>query len=75
MPNLIPFNIDLAAHEGVRLGAVLDALGHHWDPIEIHTGEAEAHRMLYSHLDPEQQASYDMLVTGGVLPGTPGWRS
>lgn len=75
MPNLIPFNIDLTAHEGVRLGAVLDALGPHWDPVEIYTGEAEAHRMLYSHLDTEQQASYDMLVAGGVLPATPGWRS
>jgi len=27
MPNLVPFNIDLTAHEGIRLAAVLDALG------------------------------------------------
>ncbi|MGH3566558.1 MAG: DUF6400 family protein [Pseudonocardia sp.] len=72
MPNLIPFTIDLTAHEGVRLGAVLAALGPHWDPAEIYTSEAEAHRMLYTDLDTEQQASYDLLVAGGVLPGTPG---
>jgi len=71
MPNLVPFNIDLTAHEGVRLAAVLDALGPHWDPVEIYTGEAEAHRMLYSQLDADQQAGYDMLVADGVLPATP----
>ena len=71
MPNLVPFNVDLTAHEGVRLAAVLDALGPHWDPAEIYTGEAEAHRMLYSQLDADQQADYDMLVTDGVLPATP----
>ena len=43
----------------------------YWDPAEIYTGEAEAHRMLYSHLDADQQASYDMLVADGVLPATP----
>jgi hypothetical protein len=68
MSNLVPFTVDLTAHEGVRLAAVLDALGSHWDPAEILTGEAEAHRMLYSHLDADQQASYDVLVADGVLP-------
>jgi hypothetical protein len=72
MPNLVPFSVDLTAHEGVRLAAVLDALGPHWDPAEIYTGEAEAHRMLYSQLDAYQQAGYDMLVADGVLPVTPG---
>ena len=72
MSTLVPFTVDLTAHEGVRLAAVLDALGHHWDPTEIYTGEADAHRMLYSHLDADQQASYDVLVTDGVLPDTPG---
>ena len=72
MPNLVPFNVDLTAHEGVRLAAVLDALGPHWDPAEIYTGEAEAHRMLYSQLDADQQADYDMLVADGVLTATPG---
>ncbi len=72
MPNLVPFNIDLTAHEGIRLAAVLDALGPYWDPTEIYTGEAEAHRMLYSQLDADQQADYDMLVTDGVLPAAPG---
>lgn len=72
MSNLVSFNVDLTAHEGVRLAAVLDALGAHWDPTEVYTAEAEAHRILYSHLDADQQASYDMLVADGVLSGAPG---
>ncbi len=72
MPNLVPFNVDLTAHEGVRLAAVLAALGPRWDPTEIYAGEAEAHRRLYSGLDADQQASYDVLVTDGVLSDTQG---
>lgn len=73
MPNLISFDVDLTAHEGTRLAAVLGALGPHWDPVEVYRGEAEAHRMLYSHLDADQQHSYDMLIADGVLPGSSGW--
>jgi hypothetical protein len=69
--SLVPFNIDLTVHEATRLAAVLDAVGWHWDPTEIYTGEAEAHRMLYAHLDPDQQAAYDLLIAAGVLPDTP----
>lgn len=72
MASHVPFNIDLAVHESTRLAAVLDALGWHWDPNEIYTGEAEAHRMLYAHLDPDQQAAYDLLIADGVLPDNPG---
>lgn len=68
MATLVPFTLDLTEHEGTRLAAVLDALGPLWDPAEIYTGEAEAQRMLYVHLDPEQQATYDVLVAAGVLP-------
>ena len=68
MTSLIPFTIDLTAHEGTRLAAVLDALGPHWDPIEVSTGEAQAHRMLYANLDSDQQAAHDLLVAAGVLP-------
>ena len=32
-------------------------------------GEDEAYRLLYSGLDAEQQATYDMLVAAEVLPG------
>lgn len=71
MANLVPFTIDLTAHEGTRLAAVLDALGPHWDPTQIFTDEAEAHRMLYAHLDSDQQAAYDLLIADGVLPETP----
>ena len=68
MANLVPFDVDLAVHEGTRLAAVLDAIGPHWDPMQVYTSENEAHRMLYSALDSDQQASYDMLVAEGVLP-------
>lgn len=40
MASLVPFAIDLTAHEGTRLAAVLDALGPHWDPTQIFTDEA-----------------------------------
>lgn len=72
MTSPIPFTIDLTAHEGARLAAVLDALGSQWDPMEIYTGEAEAHRMLYARLNPDQQAAYDVLSAAGVLPRVPG---
>lgn len=70
MTSLVPFTIDLTAHEGTRLAAVLDAMGPHWDPIEVSTGEAQAHCMLYANLDPDQQAAHDLLVVAGVLPDT-----
>jgi hypothetical protein len=68
--SLVSFTIDLTAHEGTRLAAVLDALGPHWDPIQVFTDETEAHRLLYAHLDADQQAVYDLLIADGVLPGT-----
>ena len=71
MASLVPFTIDLTAHEGTRLAAVLDALGLHWDPTQIFTDEAKAHHMLYTHLDADQQAVYDLLIADGVLPNTP----
>ena len=71
MASLVPFNIDLTAHEGTRLAAVLNALGPHWDPTQIYTDEAEAHRMLYTHLDSDQHTVYDLLIAAGVLPDTP----
>jgi hypothetical protein len=69
--NLIPFNIDLTAHEGTRLAAVLEAIGPHWDPAQVFADEAEAHRMLYTDFDPDQQAAYDLLSADGVLPEMP----
>jgi hypothetical protein len=38
--SLVPFTLDLTAHEATRLAAVLDALGPHWNPTDIYTGEA-----------------------------------
>ncbi|MBV8993257.1 MAG: hypothetical protein JO287_06050 [Pseudonocardiales bacterium] len=71
MASLIPFTFDLTAHEGTRLAAVLDALGSHWHPTDIYTGEADAHRMLYAHLDADQQATYHVLLAAGALPDIP----
>ena len=70
MTSLVPFTFDLTAHEGTRLAAVLDALGPHWDPIDVATGEAHAHHMLYANLNPAQQGAHDLLVAAGVLPDT-----
>ena len=53
MANLVPFNIDLTAHEGTRLAAVLEAIGPHWDPTQVFADEAQAHRMLYTDFDPD----------------------
>jgi hypothetical protein len=66
--SLIPFHVDLTLHEGTRLAAVLDAVGPDWDPAEIYRGEAEAARLLYANLDPDQQATYDVLIAAGALP-------
>jgi hypothetical protein len=71
MADIIPFTIDLTAHEGARLAAVLEAFGWNWDPTSVFNGEAEAHRLLYSDLDPNQQATYDVLIATGVLPDSP----
>lgn len=73
MPNLISFDIDLTTHEGARLAAVLDGVGPHWEPGEIHRMETQAHERLYSRLDPGQQACFDLLVAEGVLPEMRGW--
>ena len=67
MTSIVPFTIDLTAHEGTRLAAVLDAMGPHWDPIRVYNDEEQAHRMLYADLDADQQAAYDRLVATGVL--------
>jgi hypothetical protein len=73
MATLVSFDIALAAHEGTRLAAVLEAVGAGWDPGEVYAGEAEARRLLYSNLDSYQQAHYDLLVAAGVLPETGEW--
>ncbi|AJT62307.1 DUF6400 family protein [Streptomyces chattanoogensis] len=64
------FAFDLTEHEIRRRTEVLAALGDTWNPIEVMEAEAEAQRLLYSGLDAEQQATYDMLVAAGVLPAS-----
>jgi len=39
--SLVPFTIDLTAHEGTRLAAVLDALGPDHTAIHLPTGESK----------------------------------
>lgn len=39
-------------------------------PAKPKLGEAQAYRMLYAHLDAEQQATYDVLIAAGALPDT-----
>lgn len=62
----VEFVFDLTAHEGTRLAAVLEATPD-WDPTAVLAQEAQAHRLLYSGLDAEQQAVYQMLSDTGVL--------
>ena len=68
MASLVPFTIDLTAHEGTRLAAVLDALGSHWNPLDVYADETQAHHRLYADLDADQQTTYDLLLAAGVLP-------
>lgn len=58
---------DLSADERVRLAHAIEACGDSWDPVSMLEGEAIAHRMLYSDLDDEQRAVYDMLRDTGVM--------
>ncbi|MEU3045932.1 DUF6400 family protein [Streptomyces sp. NPDC006984] len=66
------FGFDLTHHEAVRRAAVVTAIGDGWDPGAVLAGEEEAHRLLYSGLDEEQQQTYDRLVAAGVLPARQG---
>jgi hypothetical protein len=59
-------SFDLGAHEQRRLAAVLAATPD-IDVLAVLDSEAAAHRMLYSGLDGEQQATYRLLVEAGVL--------
>ncbi|MFI0218176.1 DUF6400 family protein [Streptomyces lydicus] len=62
------FAFDLTEHEAWRRTEVLAALGDAWDPVAVMNAELEAHQLLYSDLDADQQATYDRLVAAGVLP-------
>lgn len=46
-----------------------------WAHTGTPLGEAQAHRMLYGHLDADQQATYNVLLTAGELPDTPAART
>ncbi|MFI8287650.1 DUF6400 family protein [Streptomyces sp. NPDC085614] len=65
---LVDFTVDLTAQEAERQVLVLDAIGPHWDPLEVMNGEEAAYDLLYSGLDADQQRLYDELVASGVLP-------
>ncbi|MFF9984643.1 DUF6400 family protein [Streptomyces erythrochromogenes] len=65
---LAEFTLDLTSQEVLRRAQMIEALGPHWNPIEVLHGEEAAHDLLYSGLDPQQQHLYDSLVTAGILP-------
>jgi Family of unknown function (DUF6400) len=67
-PNHLAFAYDLTLDEARRRAAVLEAIGHDWDPVEVLAEEDRAYAMLYSDLDDDQQRIYDDLVAAGVLP-------
>jgi hypothetical protein len=64
----LDFAYDLTLDEARRRSAVLDAIGHDWDPVAVLAEEQRAYDMLYSDLDEDQQRIYDELVRAGVLP-------
>lgn len=57
---------DVTAHEQRRLAAVYAATDD-FDPGVALAEETEAYRMLYSGLDAEQRAAYQLLLEAGVL--------
>ncbi|MGQ0573491.1 MAG: DUF6400 family protein [Pseudonocardia sp.] len=64
------FYVDLTAHEGQRLAAVLAAVGAAepgWDPTAVLADETRAHEMLYAGLDAGQEAVLAELRAAGVL--------
>ncbi|MFD9127754.1 DUF6400 family protein [Kitasatospora sp. NPDC059571] len=65
---LVDFEFDLTEGETRRRAQVMAALGDTWDPVEVLRGEEEAHALLYSGLDEQQQRIHDDLVAAGVLP-------
>lgn len=62
------FAIDLVHEEARRRAEVVTALGAAWEPATVLAGEEEAYALLYSGLDERQRATYDRLVSAGVLP-------
>ncbi|MFD8887242.1 DUF6400 family protein [Streptomyces erythrochromogenes] len=65
---LTDFTVDLTSQEVLRRAHVMEALGPHWNPIEVLHGEDAAYDLLYSGLDAQQQRLHDNLVAAGVLP-------
>lgn len=61
------FDVDLTESEMQRRAVVVEALGAAWDPAAVLEGERQAHELLYSGLDADQQRIYDQLVAAGVL--------
>ncbi|MFI8950149.1 DUF6400 family protein [Streptomyces sp. NPDC053750] len=66
--DLPDFALDLSLDEARRRAEVVAALGPDWDPVAALRSEQEAHALLYSGLDAEQERTYAVLVAAGVLP-------
>ncbi|WP_328741029.1 DUF6400 family protein [Streptomyces erythrochromogenes] len=65
---LTDFTLDLTSQEVLRRAHVMEALGPHWNPIEVLHSEETAHNLLYSGLDAQQQRLHDDLTAAGILP-------
>lgn len=70
--NELVMSFDLTVDEARRRAAVLQAIGDHWDPVDVMANELAAQELLYSGLDGPTQQIYDDLVAAGVLPRRPG---
>ena len=68
MTELTDWSMDLYGNELERIAATLAAAGHTMDLVTMHADEADAHRMLYTGLDVQQQVALNELRAAGVLP-------
>lgn len=65
--NLTPVAFDLSGHETTRVAAVLAACSDDLDLLTMYYDEADARRLLYSSLSPEQRAIHQQLTDAGIL--------
>ena len=49
----LAFAYDLTLDEARRRAAVLEAIGDHWDPVQLLAEEEKTYEMLYTGLDPD----------------------
>lgn len=67
MTHLTPVTFNLYTHELTRLSAVLTACTADLDLLTLHANECDAHKRLYSNLNPEQRCIHQQLTEAGIL--------